>query len=98
MAYSMVVVIIGVIWTLGTIQLFGYRINLLTGLIAPLIVIIGLPNCIFLTNKYQEELLIHGNKMKAISRMVSKVGQSNFLANLTTAAGFGVFYSPRVKC
>ncbi len=97
MAYSMVVVIIGVIWTLGTIQLFGYRINLLTGLIAPLIVIIGLPNCIFLTNKYQEELLAHGNKMKAISRMVSKVGQSNFLANLTTAAGFGVFYFTKSK-
>jgi len=95
--YSMVVVAIGVIWTLGTIQLFGYKITILTGLIAPLIVIIGLPNCIFLTNKYQEELLKHGNKMKALSVMVSKVGLSNFLANITTAIGFGVFYFTRSK-
>ncbi|MCK9617443.1 MAG: MMPL family transporter [Lentimicrobiaceae bacterium] len=95
--YSMIVVAIGVIWTLGTIRLFGYQISVLTGLIAPLIVVIGLPNCIFLTNKYQEELRIHGNKMKALSRMVTKVGLSNFLANVTTAIGFGVFYFTRSK-
>lgn len=95
--YSMIVVGIGVVWTMGTLHLFGYQITVLTGLIAPLIVIIGLPNCIFLTNKYQEELRKHGNKIKAISRMVSKVGLSNFLANITTAIGFGVFYFTHSK-
>ncbi|OFY34810.1 MAG: patched family protein [Bacteroidetes bacterium RIFOXYA12_FULL_35_11] len=91
-AYSLVVVIIGIIWSLGTLQLFGYKITILTGLIPPLITVIGLPNCIFFTNKYQEELRLHGIKLKAITMMVKKVGLSNFLANVTTAVGFGVFY------
>ncbi len=90
--FSLIVVIISVIWSVGTLSLFGYNLTILSGLIPPLIVIIGLPNCIFLINKYQEELLRHGNKMKSLSRTVEKVGLSNFLANITTAIGFGVFY------
>ncbi len=90
--FSLIVVIVGVIWSLGTIVLFGYKITVLSGLIPPLIVIIGIPNCIFLINKYQEELKKHGNKTKALARMVQKVGLSNFLANVTTSVGFVVFY------
>lgn len=91
-AYSMVVVAIGLIWSIGTIHLFGYQITILSSMIPPLITVIGLPNCIFFTNKYHEEMLKHGNKIRAISMMVRKVGLSNFLANITTAIGFGVFY------
>lgn len=90
--FSLIVVIVGLAWSLGTISLLGYKITILTGLIPSLIVIIGIPNCIFLINKYQEELLLHGNKTKALARMVQKVGLSNFLANITTSIGFGVFY------
>ncbi len=90
--YSLVVIAIGLIWSVGTIHLFGYQITILSSMIPPLITVIGLPNCIFFTNKYQEELRKHGNKMRALSMMVRKVGLSNFLANITTAVGFGVFY------
>jgi predicted RND superfamily exporter protein len=90
--FSLIVVLVGLAWSLGTIALLDYKITILTSLIPSLIVIIGIPNCIFLINKYQEELLKHGNKTKALSRMIQKVGLSNFLANLTTAIGFGVFY------
>lgn len=90
--FSIVIVLVGLAWSLGTIALFDYKITILTGLIPSLIVIIGIPNCIFLINKYQEEILLHGNKTKALTRMVQKVGLSNFLANLTTSIGFGVFY------
>jgi predicted RND superfamily exporter protein len=90
--FSIIVVLVGLAWSLGTIALLDYKITILTGLIPSLIVIIGIPNCIFLINKYQEELLLHGNKTKALTRMVQKVGLSNFLANITTSIGFGVFY------
>lgn len=89
--FSLIVVVVGVVWSVGTMALFDYKITVLTGLIPPLIIVIGLPNCIFLLNKYQEELRKHGNKMKALARMVQKVGLSNFLANITTSIGFGVF-------
>lgn len=90
--WSLMVCIIGVVWSLGTLHLFGYKITILTGLMPPLIIIIGIPNCIFLINKYQEELRIHGNKIRGLARTVEKVGLSNFLANVTTSIGFFVFY------
>ena len=90
--YSLIVVIIGVIWSIGIMELFGYKITLLSGLIAPLIMVIGLPNCIFLINKYQSEFLLHGNKVKAIMNSIETIGITLFLANITTAIGFGVLY------
>lgn len=90
--FSLIVTIIGVIWSIGIMQLFGYRITVLSGLIAPLIMVIGLPNCIFLINKYQSEFSAHGNKIKALARTIETIGVTLFLANITTAIGFAVLY------
>ncbi len=90
--FSVLVVAIGVLWSVGTLQLFGYKITVLTGLIPPLIMVIGLPNCVFLINKYHKEFALHGNKVKALSRTIQTIGVSLFLANVTTAIGFGVLY------
>lgn len=90
--FSLIVVIMGVIWSIGIMYLFGYKITVLSGLIAPLIMVIGLPNCIFLINKYQSEFLAHGNKMKSLARSIETIGVTLFLANITTAIGFGVLY------
>lgn len=90
--FSIVVCLFGVVISVGTLQVMGFKITVLSGLIPPLILVIGVPNCIFIINKYQEELLRHGNKMKALARTIEKVSLSNFLANVTTAIGFGVFY------
>lgn len=90
--FSLIIVIIGVIWSVGILELFGYKITVLSGLIAPLIMVIGIPNCIFLINKYQSEYITHRNKMKALSRMIETIGVTLFLANVTTSIGFGVLY------
>ncbi len=90
--FSLLIVIVGVVFSVGLLQLFGYKITVLSGLIAPLIMVIGIPNCIFLINKYQSEFILHGNKVKAIARMIETIGVTLFLANITTAIGFGVLY------
>lgn len=90
--FSLIIVVIGVIWSVGILQLFGYKITPLTGLIAPLILVIGIPNCVFLINKYQSEYLIHRNKIKALARMIETIGVTLFLANITTSIGFAVLY------
>lgn len=90
--YSLIVVAIGVAWSIGIMELFGYKITVLSGLIAPLIMVIGLPNCIFLINKYQSEFMLHGNKIKALTRSIETIGITLFLANITTAIGFAVLY------
>jgi predicted RND superfamily exporter protein len=88
---SLIVVIIGVIWTFGFLGLFNYEITVLTAVVPSLIIIIGIPNCIFLTNKYQQEYLAHGNKARALQRVITKVGTATLMTNLTTAAGFATF-------
>ncbi len=89
--FSLVVVIFGVIFSLGSIVLFGYKLSVLMGLIPPLIIVIGVPNCILLLNKYQTEYAKHGNKLLALHTAVERISVSLFFANFTTAIGFAVF-------
>jgi len=53
-----------------------------------LIIIIGVPNFIYLVNKYHNEFKKHGNKMRAIHRMIEKIGIVTLMTNATTAIGF----------
>lgn len=89
--FSLIVVIIGVVTTMGLLALFGYKITILTGILPPLMVIICIQNCIYLLNVYHQEFTRHGNKMLAIIRLISKNGLALFLTNMTTAIGFVVF-------
>lgn len=88
---SLIVVCIGVMWTLGIIGLLNYEITVLTALIPPLIIVIGIPNCIFLINKYQHEVKLHGNKVKSLQRVITKIGNATLMTNVTTASGFATF-------
>ncbi len=88
---SLVIVIIGVMWSFGIIGLFQYEITVLTALVPTLIIVIGIPNCIFLTNKYNQEYKFHRNKVKALQRVTTKVGMATLMTNLTTAIGFATF-------
>ncbi|MBU3663241.1 MAG: hypothetical protein FGM41_08605, partial [Bacteroidetes bacterium] len=89
--FSLIVVVIGVVATMGLLALFGYKITILTGILPPLMVIIGVQNCIYLLNVYHKEFNKHGNKMMALLRLISKNGLPLFLTNVTTAVGFVVF-------
>ncbi len=88
---SMLVVIIGVMWAFGTLGLLQYEITVLTALIPPLIIVIGIPNCIFLINKYQQEVKKHGNQALSLQRVISKIGNATLMTNVTTASGFATF-------
>jgi predicted RND superfamily exporter protein len=88
---SMVTVIIGVMWAFGILGLLHYEITVLTALIPPLIIVIGIPNCIFLINKYQQEIKQHGNQAKSLQRVIAKVGNATLMTNVTTASGFATF-------
>jgi predicted RND superfamily exporter protein len=90
-ALSLAVVIIGVIWSFGTIVLLGYKITILTALIAPLVVVIGIPNCIYFLNKYHTAYKDTGDQQKAIIQMVSKMGVVTLFCNIAAAIGFAVF-------
>jgi uncharacterized protein len=88
---SLVVVAISIIWVLGTTAIFGYKITILTGVIPSLIVIIAIENCIYILNKYHWEFRSHGNKVKALSRVVQRIGFASLMTNAATATGFAAF-------
>jgi len=92
---TMFVVSVGVMWAFGFIGLFRYEISILTALIPPLIIVIGVPNAIFLINKYQQEIRKHANKARSLQRVVSKIGNATLMTNVTTAAGFATFIFTR---
>lgn len=88
---SLIVVVMGVIWSMGLISAFGYEISLLSSLIPPLVIVIGVPNAIFLINKYHAEYRLHKNKILALQRVIRKIGNVTLLTNTTTALGFAAF-------
>lgn len=88
---SMSVVLIAVLMVFVSLNLLGYELTALTALVPPLLIVIGIPNCIFLINKYQQEFKKHRNKIKALQRMIMKVGNATLMTNFTTAFGFLTF-------
>src|SRR6478752_3078030 len=95
MLLSIVVVAIGVVWSLGTMVLLGYKITLLTALIPPLIVVIGIPNCIYFLNKFHVSYNETGDKSKALVKMVDRMGIVTLFCNISAAIGFAVFFLTR---
>jgi predicted RND superfamily exporter protein len=88
---SLTVVLIGVVYSLATIQMLGFRITLLNALIPPLVVVIGIPNCIYFLNKYHTAFMKTGDKKKAIVEMIGKMGVVTLFCNISAALGFAVF-------
>ncbi len=93
----LIVISVVVVWVLGTVGILNYQITILTGLIPSIIVVIGIPNGVYLINKYHQEFAKHGNKGKALSRMVRKIGLVTFITNFTTAIGFLVLITTDIK-
>lgn len=92
---SNIVVFISVIWALGSIALFNFQLSIMMALIPPLLIVIGVPNCVFLITRYHQEYVKLGNKNKtrALFTMIKRIGSVTFLTNLTTAVGFCTFTS-----
>ena len=100
---SLLIVSVGVVWLFGTLGLLNrlsehdyfssleFNINILTSLVPPLVIVIGIPNCIFLINKYFDEYRDHNNQALALKRVIQKIGGATFMTNITTASGFATF-------
>lgn len=89
--FCMLIILISVIWAVGSMSLLGFKITLLTAMLPPLLIVIGIPNSVFMVNKFHSEFTIHGNKIKSLQRMIRKIGNATLLTNLTTASGFATF-------
>lgn len=91
MFMSLAVVAMGVLWSFGTMVLLGYKITLLTALIPPLVVVIGVPNCIYFLNKYHTVYKESNDKEFALHTMIGRMGVVTLFCNIAAAIGFAVF-------
>jgi len=89
--FPILIVIVSVVWALGIMGIFGYKITMLTAIIPPLLIVIGVENCIFILNKYHYEYNNHRNQARALSRVIQRIGAANLLTNAATATGFAAF-------
>jgi hypothetical protein len=95
--FSLVLIGIVILWTMGFLVLLDFRITLLTGLLPPILVVIGIPNCIYLLTKYHQEFAAHRDKHNALRNVVKKIGAVTLLTNATTAIGFAVLLSTKIE-
>jgi predicted RND superfamily exporter protein len=93
MMISNTIVFISVIWALGSIAFMGYTLSIIMALVPPLLIVIGVPNCVFLFTRYHQEYIRLNSNMKALFVMIKRVGSVTFLTNVTTAVGFVTFTS-----
>jgi hypothetical protein len=56
-----------------------------------LIIVIGIPNCIYFLNKFHSSYKETGDKEAAIINMISKMGIVTLFCNIAAAIGFAVF-------
>ena len=89
---SLLFISIGVLTMLGITGIFGFKLNILSGTLPPLLVVVGVQNTIYLINAYHDQYRKRQNKALALTRIISHVGVANFLINFTTSVGFGTFY------
>ncbi|MDX9880853.1 MAG: MMPL family transporter [Prolixibacteraceae bacterium] len=88
---SLLIVAISIVWVLGTLALFNFKITILTGVIPSLVVIIVIENCIYILNKYHWEFRSHGNKARSLSQVIQRIGFASLMTNAATALGFAAF-------
>ncbi len=84
------------VFTFGIIGLLGYKISLITALIPPLIIIMSIPPSIYMLSDYHTEFVKYGNKLRAMSNMVNKLGLVTFMITANSAFGFLTLYFTNV--
>ncbi len=89
--FATIIVSVSVIWVLGFMGLLGYKVTMVTAMLPSLIIVISIPNIIYILNHYFIEYKEHNNKAKALQRTITKTGNAILLTNFTTAVGFGTF-------
>jgi predicted RND superfamily exporter protein len=91
----MTIVLLSVIYMFGIMALLDFDVTILTGVLPPLLIIIGVENSIFMLNKYHREFDVCHDKIQALKNVIVRIGPANLLTNTTTAVSFASFIITR---
>ena len=93
----MVVVLLSVLWSLGTMGMSSNPINLMTVLMPTIMFVVGMSDVVHIISKYLEELRTGHDKITAIKTTFKEVGLATFLTSVTTAIGFLTLTTSGIK-
>lgn len=91
------VIMLAVIWSLGTMAVFNKPIDIMTVLLPTIMFVVGMSDVIHLISKYIEELRTGKTKEEAIKTTIKEIGLATFFTSLTTAIGFFTLYSTGIQ-
>lgn len=84
------------VWTVGIIGIYGFKLTLLTALLPPVIIILGIPPSIYMLSEYHRLYVAKGSKVAAITEMLRQLGLVTFMIHANTAFGFLTLYLTNV--
>lgn len=88
MILAMSIVFTTLVWSIGTIAIVGQKLNLVTSLLAPVIMIVAVASSIHVMNLFFEIRPHHPSLRKAVVLTLDQLGAPTFLTYLTTIFGF----------
>ena len=93
MVVPLVVVILSVLWTFGTIGVLGFDLNLMIIGLPVLLICVGIGDAMHVISEFNDYCYYGYDRRKAIISSISMVGMPCLLTSLTTAVGFFSFVS-----
>ena len=88
MVLAMTVVFMTLIWAMGTISFMGDQLNLVTSLLAPVIMIVAIPNTIHVINLFFDIRGHHESFQESVLKTMEELGIPSILVQATTVFGF----------
>jgi len=93
----LIVVILGVFWTMGLIGILGWTLNMLVIIVPALLIAVGIGDSMHVIAEFQDQEQRGLGRKEAIIATVALVGLPCLLTTLTTAAGFSSFLATAIK-
>ena len=79
---------INIIWTMGLFVIFGNKMNMVSGMIIPLVFIISLATTVHILNRFYLEVKLSGDRQESMLKTVKHICVPCFLTCITTSIGF----------
>ena len=79
---------INIIWAVGLFVIFNNKMNMVSGMLIPLIFIISLATTVHILNRFYQEVRLTGDRRKSTLETVKHICVPCFFTCLTTSIGF----------
>jgi predicted RND superfamily exporter protein len=96
-AVPILIVVLSIVWTLGMVALYGFKLNLFAILLPVLLICVGIGDSMHVIAEFQDQRDRGLRRHEALVQAFRHVGWPCLLTSLTTAAGFLAFLAARIK-